>query len=74
MSSLIGSFYNCLSESRKTKDAFVDDLQIVMHKIVACKPEFMKEANQALKQQYMHSLHLFLGNKTGTILGIPRVP
>ena len=35
---------------------FADELQVLMRKIVACKPEFISEANQALKHQFAQNL------------------
>ena len=39
------------------KNAFADDLQILVRKIIAHKPSFWAEANKQLKQQYAHKLH-----------------
>ena len=38
-------------------DAFADDLQILVRKIIAQKPSFRAEANEQLKNQYAHKLH-----------------
>ena len=56
VSSLIADFYNRFQKTRETKHAFVDELQILVRKIVARKPEFIHEANQALKHQYAQNL------------------
>ena len=41
---------------------FVDELQILVRKIVACKTEFSVEANQVLKHQFAHNLRdLYFG-------------
>ena len=56
VSSLIADFYNQFQKTRETKDAFADELQILVRKIVAQKPEFIHEANQALKHQYAQNL------------------
>ena len=53
VSSLIADFYNQSQKSQETEDAFADELQVLVRKIVAQKPEFKSKANQALK----HSLH-----------------
>ena len=53
VSSLIADFYN---QSQKTKDAFADELQVLVRKIVAWKPEFKSEANQALKHHFAQNL------------------
>ena len=47
VSSLIADFYNRFQKTRETEDAFADELQILVGKIVARKPEFIHEANQA---------------------------
>ena len=39
------------------EDAFADDLQILVRKIIARKPSFRAEANEQLKHQYAHKLH-----------------
>ena len=56
VSSLIADFYNRFQKTRETEDAFADELQILVQKIVARKPEFIHEANQALKHQYAQNL------------------
>ena len=35
----------------------MDDLQILVRKIIAHKPSFRAEANEQLKHQYAHKLH-----------------
>ena len=39
------------------EDVFADDLQILVRKIIACKPSYWEEANGQLKHQYTHKLH-----------------
>ena len=56
VSSLIADFYNQFQKTRETEDAFADELQILIIKIVARKPEFIHEANQALKHQFAPNL------------------
>ena len=56
VSSLIADFYNWFQKTRETEDAFADELQILVRKIVAGKPEFIHKANQALKHQYAQNL------------------
>ena len=56
VSPLIADFYNRFQKTRETKDAFADELQILVCKIVARKPEFIYEANQALKHQFAQNL------------------
>ena len=56
VSSLIVDFYNQFQKTRETEDAFADELQVLVRKIVARKPEFIHEANQALKHQYAQNL------------------
>ena len=56
VSSLIADFYNQFQKTRETEDAFADELQILVRKIVAQKPEFIHEANQALKHQFAQNL------------------
>ena len=56
VSSLIADFYNQFQKTRKTEDAFANELQILVRKIVARKLEFIHEANQALKHQYAQNL------------------
>ena len=56
VSSLIADFYNQFQKTRETEDAFADELQVLVRKIVAQKPEFIHEANQALKYQFPQNL------------------
>ena len=56
VSSLIADFYNGSQKARETKDMFADELQVLVGKIVAHKPEFINEANQALKHQFTQNL------------------
>ena len=56
VSSLIADFYNQFQKTREIEDAFADELQVLVRKIVAQKPEFIHEANQALKHQFAQNL------------------
>ena len=56
VSSLIADFYNQSQKAQETKDMFADKLQVLIRKIVACKPEFISEVNQALKHQFAQNL------------------
>ena len=56
VSSLIADFYNWSQKARETEDMFADELQVLVRKIVAQKPEFISEANQALKHQFVKNL------------------
>ena len=57
MSELISDFYSHLQKKNESEDAFADDLQILVWKIIAHKPSFRAEANEQLKNQYAHKLH-----------------
>ena len=57
VSELISDFYSCHQKKNESEDAFVDDLQILVRKIIAHKPSFRAEANEQLKNQYAHKLH-----------------
>ena len=52
VSSLIADFYDWFQKTRETEDAFADELQVLVRKIVARKSEFIHEANQTLKHQF----------------------
>ena len=56
VSSLIADFYHQSQKILETEDAFADKLQVPVRKIVAQKPEFKKEANQALTLQFAQNL------------------
>ena len=56
LSELISDFYGQSQKTRETEDTFADDLQVLVRKIIECKPFFRKEANQQLKAQYVHKL------------------
>ena len=57
VSELISDFYSCHQKRNELKDAFADDLQILVRKIIAQKPSFRAKANEQLKHQYAHKLH-----------------
>ena len=57
VSKLISDFYSQHQRKNELEDAFADDLQILVRKIIACKPSFRAEANEQLKHQYAHKLH-----------------
>ena len=56
VSSLIADFYNWPQMTWETEDMFADQLQVLVQKIVAWKPEFINEVNQALKHQFSQNL------------------
>ena len=56
VSSLIAYFYNLSQKTQETEDAFADELQVLVRKIVAQKPESKSNANQALKHQCAQNL------------------
>ena len=55
-SKLISDFYARAQKKNESKEAFVDELQILVHKIIARKLEFRHDANNKLKSQYVHNL------------------
>ena len=55
-SKLISNFYGQAQKKNESEEAFVDELQILVHKIIARKPEFREDANEQLKSQYVHKL------------------
>ena len=57
VSQLISNFYGHHQKRNESDDVFVDDLQILVRKIIAHKPCFRAEANEQLKHQYDHKLH-----------------
>ena len=57
VSELISDFYGQSQKKNELEDAFADDLQILVQKIIARKPSFRAEANEQLKSQYAHKLH-----------------
>ena len=56
VSSLIADFYNWSQNTQDTEHVFTDELQVLVRIIVAWKPEFMSEANQALQHQFAQNL------------------
>ena len=56
ISELISNFYSQAQKKSKSKDAFVDELQVLVWKIIARKLEFRQDANEQLKSQYVHKL------------------
>ena len=57
VSKLIHDFYSHHQKRNELEDVFANDLQILVRKIIACKPTFRAEANEQLKHQYAHKLH-----------------
>ena len=57
VSELISDFYSRHQKKNELEDAFADDLQILVRKIIVQKPSFRAEANEQLKHQYAHKLH-----------------
>ena len=56
VSSLIADFYNLSQKTCETEDAFADELQVLVRKIVAWKPESKSETYQVLKHQFAQNL------------------
>ena len=56
VSELISDFYGQNQKKNESEDAFADDLQILVRKIIAHKPSFRAEANEQLKHQYAYKL------------------
>ena len=52
----ISNFYGWAQKKNKSEDVFADDLQVLVQKIIARKPEFRTDANEQLKSQYAHKL------------------
>ena len=57
VSELISDFYGQSQKKNESEDAFADDFQILVRKIIAWKPSFRAEATEQLKNQYAHKLH-----------------
>ena len=55
-SQLINDFYGRAQKKNESEEAFADELQILVCKIIARKPEFREDANEQLKSQYAHKL------------------
>ena len=51
-----GDFCSWHQKKNESEDAFTDNLQILVRKIIAQKPSFRAEANEQLKNQYAHKL------------------
>ena len=56
ISELISNFFGLAQKKNESKDTFVDELQILVQKIIARKPEFRQDANEQLKSQFAHKL------------------
>ena len=55
-SKLISDFYAQAQKTNESEEAFADELQILVCKIIAREPEFRKDANEQLRSQYAHKL------------------
>ena len=73
VSSLIADFYNWFQKTRETEDAFADELQILVRKIIARKLEFISEANQAFKTSVCPKFKrpIFQSGDQGTVFVFP---
>ena len=56
ISKLISDFYSQVKRKNESEDIFIDDLQVLVQKIIARKPEFRTDANGQLKSNYAHKL------------------
>ena len=56
ISELISDFYARAQKKNESKEVFADDLQILVCKIIARKPEFREDVNKQLKSQFAHKL------------------
>ena len=56
ISKLISNFYSWAQKKSESEDAFAYELQVLVQKIIARKPEFRKDANEQLKSQYAYKL------------------
>ena len=56
ISKLISDFYGQTQKKNESKDAFADDLQVLVQKIMVQKTEFRLAANEQLKIQYADKL------------------
>ena len=52
----ISDFYARAQKKNESEEAFADELQILVHKIIARKLEFREDANEQLKSQSVHKL------------------
>ena len=57
VSELISNFYSKHKRKKELEDAFVDDLQILVRKIIAPKTPFRAEANEQLKHQHVLKMY-----------------
>ena len=55
-SELISDFYARTQKKNESEEVFADDLQILVCKIIARKPEFWEDENEQLKSQFAHKL------------------
>ena len=54
--SLTAEHFSQTQNIKEMEDAFVDDLQVLVHKIIAHKPSFWLKAYRTLKHQYAQHL------------------
>ena len=55
-SELISDFYARAQKKNESEEAFVDELQILVCKIISRKPEFREDANEQLISQFVHKV------------------
>ena len=53
---LLAEFYSCVQKAKESEEAFVDELQILAHKVIIKKPDFRVNLDMTLKQCYASQL------------------
>ena len=55
-SSLLSHFYARCQKPKETEDQFVDELQVLVRKIISVCPKWRSQVNEALKTKFAHRL------------------
>ena len=53
---VLTEFYSHAQKLRELEEVFVDELQLLAHKVISKKPDFQKNLNTTLKQHYANQL------------------
>ena len=53
---ILTEFYSCSQKPKEMEEYFVNELQLLAHKVINKKPNFCDDLNTMLKQQYVNQL------------------
>ena len=55
--SILAEFYSCSQKPKEMEENFIDELQLLPHKVITKKPDFWEDLDATLKQHYANQLY-----------------